>query len=414
MITKFVAIVVVLFINLATAPNALSQITINLPKLPKIGKPKTDAGKTGGGGDVSVRDNSANDNSQGRPKTADRSLVYPPHRPNGTPVLIKNSIYIQAVTHKEYWKMPNQRNYSSWVPKLRFSHFYNNDKRLNYIVEYSNPDGSAWYSERLEQSGTLDAERTVLFQSPSPWGGVIDTKSTAATGIFGFKITNEDTKEVLYQGKFKVGKFGTGYSPQEKNKVDFFVDHDWLMPFGQIGFHHSVSEIGGMPLLVSFWLKGAFEANELEGRIFYQGRQIATTANGGGGVSDYDERRSEFAAAFAPQYMWKRWQFQWNDFLVDNNGTFNRENFPKAFYADKNPGEYTVRIYRGGTQIREMSFTFGSDGKAVAPAYSSQVFMPYYRLVLPAKVIGTAEKWSVNDWKTDAFYGNPVSGFAAQ
>lgn len=401
-------LIAALFVFLSFTTNTVSaQFTIKIPKL-KTEKPKMEQGRT----DANTTNQTSN---QPQPKTADSNLIYKRQTPNDTPVLMKNTIYVQAKTHNEYWKMPNQRNYSSWIPLIRFSHFYNNEKTLNYTVEYFNPDGSTWYSEKLEQSNTQAGDRTVLFQSPSPYGnGVLDTKSTAGTGVYSFKITNQDTKEVLYQGKFKVGKFGTGHSPQEKNKADFYVEHDWLLPFGTIGFHFSNSiEIGGVPPLVSVWLKGMVSANELEGRIFYKGQQIASTKDGGG-ASDYDERTSGFAAAFAPNNIWKRWQFQWSNFLYDNNGTFNRDNYPNAHYADKNPGEYTVKIYRNDKQIRELSFTVGADGKFVVPGYTSQIFMPYHHIVLPVKVTDATEKWNVNSWKTDAFYGNPLSGFTVQ
>lgn len=399
---KYILLIAIAMMISGPANIAAGQFKINFPKI------VTD---TNGKSKQNDRNEEPNTRKNGNTGS---NFVYAPQRPNGTPVLVKSSIYIQAVTTKEYWKMPKQSNYSSWVPRVRFDHFYNNDRKLNYTVEYFNPDGTPWYAEKLEQSNSLDAERCVLFQSPSPWGGVIDTKSTAATGVFSFKITNDDTNETLYQGKFKVGKFSTSHDPQrEKNKVDFYVDHDWIIPFGQIGFHHSISEIGGMPLLASFWLKGDVESNQLEGKVFYKGQQIATTANNGGGVGSVEDRQSEYAAAFAPQTIWKRWEFQWKDFLVDNRGTFNRDNYPSAFYADKNPGEYTVKIFRNGAQIRELTFTVGADGRVVAPAYSGQVFMPYYRTYFPAKITST-DKWSVNDWKTDAFYGNPVNGFTAQ
>jgi hypothetical protein len=119
------------------------------------------------------------------------------------------------------------------------------------------------------------------------------------------------------------------------------------------------------------------------------------------------------SAAFSPSSFWKRWEFQWTKFLVDGNGSFNHDNYPGAFYVDKNPGDYTVKIYRSGAQIRELSFSVGADGRFVQPSYTSQIFMPYYRIILPVKVIGASEKWNVNDWKTDAFYGNPLTGFVA-
>ncbi|MEZ5426863.1 MAG: hypothetical protein R2747_11390 [Pyrinomonadaceae bacterium] len=381
---------------------AAAQFTIKIPQI-KVDKPEKDQPKTN------------NTNGKVDPKTSGSKNIYENQRPTNTPVLLKNSIYVQAKTHDEYWKMPNQKNYSSWVPLIRFNQFYNNEKSLNYAAEYFNPDGSSWYSEDLEQ-GNLSADRTVLFQSPSPYSGTLDTKSTAGTGIYSFKITDRDTKEVIYQGKFKVGKFSRSSNPQEKNKVDFFVDHDWLLPFGMIGFHHSDIEIGGITPLVSVWLKGMVSAGELEGRLFYQGRQIASTKDGDGasGVSDYDERTTQYAPAFAPDNIWKRWQFQWGNFRFDNNGGFNRDYYPNALYADKNPGQYTVKIYRNGAQIRELSFSVGADGKFVAPAYTSQIFLPYHRLIVPVKITGTGEKWDATAWKTGAFYGNPLNGFEGQ
>ncbi|QYO65666.1 hypothetical protein [Leptolyngbya sp. 7M] len=151
--------------------------------------------------------------------------------------------------------MKGQRNYSSWAPLTKFKSFYNEEKPLNYSVAYFNPNGTPWYSEKLEAKGR-NADRTVVYESPSPWGETLDTKSTDATGVFSFKITNDDTKELLYEGKFKVGKFSTANGGQDKNNFEFFLGHDWLMSYGMIGFHHSLDEVGGMPPLMSVWIKG--------------------------------------------------------------------------------------------------------------------------------------------------------------
>jgi hypothetical protein len=339
--------------------------------------------------------------------------IYPNQFPTATPVLLKNSIYVQAKVQDEYWKFPNERDYSSWVPLTRFNFFYNNDKPLNYTVDYFNPDGSLWYSEKLEH-GISSADRTVMLQSPSPYNGIFAKKSTNATGIYSFKITNQDSQELLFQGKFKVGKFSRANRPQEKNKFGFYVEQDWLLPFGMIGFHHSDLEIGGIMPEVSVWLNGLIDANELEGRLFYQGRQIASSKENGSRVNDYDERAADYAAPFLPSQVWKRWQFQWDKFRIDNRGRYNPDYYPNAHYADKNPGEYTVKIYRKGTEIRELNFAVGPDGRFVAPAYTSQIFLPYHRIILPVKVIQPTEKSNPMAWKTDAFYGNPLGGFSAQ
>jgi hypothetical protein len=349
--------------------------------------------------------------STGQPAQTASNPIYKNQFPTPVPVFLKTSIYVQAKVHDEYWKVPNQRDYSSWVPLLRFKQFYNNERQLNYTVDYFNPDGSLWYSEKLEQ-GNSAADRTVMFQSPNPYD-VLNKKSTDATGIYGFKITDQDTRQALFQGKFKVGKFSRAYRPQEKNKFGFYVEQDWLLPFGMIGFHHSDIEIGGVMPEVSVWLNGLIEASELEGRLFYKGAQIATTKEKGG-VSDYDERAADYAAAFAPNQIWKRWLFQWERFRIDNHGRYNPDYYPNAHYFDKNPGDYLVKIYRNGTEIRELSFSVGADGRFVVPAYTKQVFLPYHRFLLPVKVISITEKSNALAWKTDAFYGNPLDGFALQ
>ncbi|HEX6279710.1 MAG TPA: hypothetical protein VFZ49_06790 [Pyrinomonadaceae bacterium] len=402
---RLLVILAIALIHFAVSRAVFAQITINVPKIPKIGKPKPDSGREGN--NTGKENGQVSNNGRSVP-----NLIYGPMRPTSTPAFIKSSVYVQAKTHNEYWKMKGQSNYSSWVPLIRFNQFYNEEKQLNYSVDYVNPDGSAWYSEKLESSGR-NADRTVLYQSPSPWGGVLDTKSTAATGVFSFRIKSDDTGEVIYQGKFKVGKVSTANGRPDKNKFDFFVDHDWLLPYGTIGFHHAIDQSGAMPLLVSFWINGSPDASDLEGRMFFNGKQIASTVDGGG-ASAYDERTTDMLAAFSAKDRWQRWQFQWRNVLFDNNGTFNKENFQNAFFMDKNPGAYTVKVFHKGTQIREMSFTVGADGRYAKPAYSDQVFIPYHTILLPAKVSGADPKTSAVAWKTDSFYGNPIMGFLIQ
>lgn len=384
---------------------AAAQITLKFPKLPKTNKPEQAETKPG-----DDRRNQTAPGATNQPTKPGSGNIYKNQRPTNVPVFLKNTLYVQALAHQEYWKLPNERDYSSWIPMIRFSQFYDNEKPLNYTVEYFNSDGSAWFSENLEQ-GIKAADRTISFKSSNPYER-LKTKSTVGTGIYSFKITDRDTKEVLYQGKFEVGKFSTATRSQEKNKFDFFVEHDWLLPFGMVGFDHGDLEIGGIPVEVSVWLKGMVKADELEGRVFYKGQQInlAQDEINKNVAVDYDERTTEFAAPFAPQNTWKRWLFRWHNFRFDNNGSFQRNTYPNAFYADKNPGEYTVKIYRNGIQIRELGFSIGADGKFIVPDYSNQIPLPYYRIILPVKVLGP-EKWDAASWKTEAFYGNPLSVF---
>jgi hypothetical protein len=310
--------------------------------------------------------------------------------------------------------MPNQSKYSSWVPSLSFDLFYDNKIDVNYVAEYSNPDGSSWFTEELDHSTYDPAPETgtTNYHSKDAFNN-LQTKSTAATGTFGIKITNHDTGEVAFQGKFKVDKFRWDDNLQDKNKFDFFVAHDWLLPIGYVGFNENMGfDIGAKPIDVSVWLKGSIDRNDLEARVFFKGRQIATTANDGGVVNRTEEIGTEHSIYTTDVHDWKLWHFEWTKtFVYENSGQFNHANYPDAFFADKNPGDYIVKIFRKGVQVRELQFSIGPDSRIVDGGYQKPMTLTEYKVIVSVKVIGATEKWNAMAWQTDAFYGNPLTGF---
>ena len=139
-----------------------AQFTIKIPKI-RIQKPDKDESRI-----KDMMTTTTTTIGKTNPQTSDSKLIYTPMRPTNVPVFLKNSIYVQTVAHDEYWKMKGQRDFSSWMPKIRFNQFYNEEKVLNYTVDYSNPDGSPWYSENLESSGRnagFDAQTMRLMQT---------------------------------------------------------------------------------------------------------------------------------------------------------------------------------------------------------------------------------------------------------
>ncbi len=387
--TLLFAIIAALAANTATA-----QFNIKLPKV-KTEKPKTEEARTA--------DPATSETSR---QTSGRR-VYGPVAPTGAPVLIKDSIYLKATEHDEYWKFPNQRNFSSWVPEIRINLYYNDERPLKYTIAYSNPDGSAWFSQDLDYTGDQ-------LRSPNMYD-VLNSKSTNAVGVYSFKITDSESAKVVYQGKFKVGKVSRAYDAvRDKNKFDFFVDYDWVMPFGSVGFDSNDLSKGLNHPFVRVWLKGPIESSELEARVFFNGRQVAASTDGASGnvITTNREFMSNFAPAFAPNNIWKQWQFSWGNFVLENGNPYNKEWYANAHFFDRNPGDYVVKIFRKGVQIREISFAVGADGRFVVPAYASQVPIPNYSFITPVKVLDPSEKWNINSWKTDAFFANPVSGFS--
>jgi hypothetical protein len=388
-----------------------AQFPIKIPKL-KVDKPKQEQPKP-----VENRTNQdAPDQTQPKPQTGGSKKIYGYVPPPEKPVFIKDSLYIQASVSnaRRFREVPKEKDYKIWVPTVRFNIFYDENKEVNYEAQYYNPDGSLWFSEPL--TGMTD-----IASHSDNTNQMLKTKPSVGTGIYGIKINNKETGETIFQGKFKVGKFlPPGYKPYD---VDFFVEHDWLLPFGYVGFPDSefngINDFGSFEVIVSAWLKGDFKLADVEARIFYKGQQIAVGTESWDVVKGpsslfWGQRESRYAIYSPALHSWKLWNFQWKNFRFANGGTFNRDNYPNAHYADENRGEYTVKIYHKGAQVRELKFTVEADGRLNDGGFAKQMFLMHHKILVPVKVIGASEKWNATAWKTDAFYGNPLTGFTVQ
>lgn len=389
---------------------AAAQFPIKIPKMPKVEKPKTESTQP------------TNTPSTSAPSTSSRGSAGKSHqydfiRPTAQVLLVKDSIYIQAETTDDYWKTPGVKT-SSWVPKVQFNVFYDWVAELPYVAEYFNPDGSLWFSEDLEL-GRPAADLAVRSQSKRDTTYKMrDTKSTTATGVYGIKITNSATKEVMFQGKFKIGKFPRPW--KGKTSQEFYVDHDWLMPIGTVSFHFSNfsgQDLGqNFPVEVGMWFKKATGSTDhgREAKLFYKGQQIATT----GRLQANETRASDTGNLSGELHHWARWDFQWlfdgrvGDVTIDNGGSYHPDNMPKSYFVDRNPGEYTVKVFDKGVQVREAKFTMGADGRIVDGGFHKPGYLTYHKVMIPVTIMAGAEKYNATAWKTEAFYGNPLTGFS--
>jgi hypothetical protein len=89
-----------------------------------------------------------------------------------------------------------------------------------------------------------------------------------------------------------------------------------------------------------------------------------------------------------------------------------KEKHPNTLFTGDLTGEFTVKVFYKGAQVREARFALAADGAPIRTPLSDQVFSTIS--LIPVKATGTAEKWNPNAWKTDLFYGNPLSGFTVQ
>jgi hypothetical protein len=314
--------------------------------------------------------------------------------PTETPILLPEMLEVQT-----------RRQDGKWYPNVRFQVAYGGESRLRYKAEYSLPTGAPWYSETLEQK--WDGP---IYLIESAYDSEKAAKAVPTDGLFGLKITNMRDNSTAFQGKFRVTRFRQENASDARD-VDYSVDHDWALPIGYTNISWSV-ERGpvdqGTPG-VRMWFKGGIKTDDLEARLFRDGQQIATTDEGGR-VGIAERRFSEYAGK-NPALNWQLLEFSWPSkllFIASERARDYTANEGKL-YLNQMPGEYTVKVYHQGEQVREMKFRI-ADGDFAGVGVSLPNGLRTYRVVLPVRVMGAVDKWNPTRWKTEAFYGNPPAG----
>lgn len=330
-----------------------------------------------------------------------------PERPQATdvPVLLRSTLEIRADLSNKYWKLPNESNYTSWIPEVRFKVFYKGATRLRYKAEYFLPDGKPWFDEMLEQ-GMIDNGKQTVELNPSRAADKFTNRATDAVGTYGIKISDTRDDSVLFQGKFKVNKFKYGPAiPMFKNQYCFYVEQDWNIPIGYVWLDWDTA--AAYPT-VSVWIKGDNRPGDIEGRLFYKGEQIATTDNRGRVLNN--ESRRPNVPENKDLTHFQRWDLSWYG-IVYGPSQEARNRHREAKFINDMDGDYTVKIFLKGQQIREVNFSVAG-GKLADNGIAKNNKLGDHMIIVPVKVLSTAEKWNANSWKTDAFYGNPLTGFS--
>lgn len=393
-----------------------AQFTV---KIPKIGQPKPSPSPSSPQADPPMRTMPVRtaQADPGRttppaPAGAARTTASAPARwtkATENPVVLKTTLDIRCDTENRYWKMPGESNYTSWIPQVRFNVLYAGTAKLRLTAEYFLPDGTPWFSEMVKQNKASAAEQTVELITDRV-GDRFTNRSTNATGLFGVKITDTRDGSVLFQGKFRVGKFKYGPNiPMFKNQHDFYVEQDWNMPFGYVWLNSSTDRNAPLPT-ASMWIKGETRLDDLEARLFLNGEQIATTDDMGEARSV--QQRYPNSLENKETHRWEFFDFAWYKFRYAATPQ-GRKMYANARMMNDTDGDYTVKVFHKGVQIRELSFKVAG-GEYVDSGVGEKNGFAENKVIVPVKILGTKDKWSATQWKTDAFYGNPPSGFMPQ
>ncbi|HLY62966.1 MAG TPA: hypothetical protein VKV95_19645 [Terriglobia bacterium] len=234
-----------------------------------------------------------------------------------------------------------------------------------------------------------EGDRGFAFQGPVYTGPV----------TFNIHMRNEvqGTNASVFAGKMKVGKT----SSKNPNEITYYVDEDWRIPIGYIFLVKAENNNGsGGPGTSMFhallWFRGT--ARDVEAHVLYQGKEV--------GKSNICS-----AAATRGNNMWKGYDCHFDH--VYNLSVPQGWPDQGIHLLTKNPGEYEIKVLAGGHLTRSIKFTVDQNGKfdngiATANMLGSD------KVIVPVQVLGVEDgTWNKAAWKTDAFYGNPLSGFTA-
>src|ERR1044072_7979139 len=172
----------------------------------------------------------------------------------------------------------------------------------------------------------------------------MNSKAVAASGLYAVKISNQKTGEVIFQGKFKVNKLLIfPGEARHKNHFQFYVDNDWSLAVGYVGFDRTWIGSDTAPPMIFLWFKGRLNKEDLEARLYQNGQEIATTDNGGNILAN--EERGRDCEYLFDKCHYHLWTFYWDKFRVLNSEkvAFVRQKNPTVKFTNDLPGDYTVK-----------------------------------------------------------------------
>ena len=336
------------------------------------------------------------------------------------PTIAKDSVQVTAFTLSSY---KGDFKVFSWVP------------RLNLRVNGPIASGSQLYAEFSTGAGPwvkFDC-KTDEIQAGRWWetecggrDGIAEDKGLTYTGPVSFtiKMRNElaGGDVTLFSGKAKVAKVHSNETgPNFVNHFVYYVDQDWNLPIGYVFLEpDDVSEWKKPKLAFAVWargeLNGSFEPHLFHngkevGKMFYQGEQVGTPSCGTNEVEDNPTHITEPHG----QFIWTRMKCDFSSVRAWNKtGEPNEGMFGPLHLFSENPGEYEIKMLYKGHLVRSMKFSVDAEGKLVDNGIAKSNKLGNNRIIVPVQVLGDSDgQWDKMAWKTDAFYGNPLSGFTA-
>jgi hypothetical protein len=335
------------------------------------------------------------------------------------PTLAKDSLQVTAFTNNVYHK-----NYDvwSWVPRMEYRVNGPIASGSQLYAEFTLPGSGAWVKFDCQTEETQPGR---TFKTECGGRDIPEDKSTTYTGPvnFAIKLRNElaGSDMTLFTGKLKVNKAHSNESgPKVVNHFVYYVEHDWNLPIAYV--YLTPDDTRGMKypqLNIAFWVRGEpvnfqphlFYQGKEVGKMFYQGEEVGKA----GCEADVELTTTQYVADTVPQKAkWSRVRCNFPSVRGWDKTGEEPGMFGPLYSMAANPGEYEFKLLWNNHLARSIKFTFSADG-LTDNGIATNNKLGSQRVIVPVQIIGDQDgPWDRMAWKTDAFYGNPLTGFTAQ
>ena len=337
------------------------------------------------------------------------------------PTIAKDSVQVTAFTLSSY---KGDYKIFSWVPRMQFRVNGPIASGSQLYAEFTVPGIGPWVKFDCK---TQETQKGYWWQ-PECGGrdGIAEDKGITYTGPVSFtiKMRNElmGGDVTLFTGKMKVAKVHSNETgPDYVNHFVYYVDQDWNLPIGYVFYDRDDVAGWNKPLFsFAFWTRGEingsfephlFHAGKEVGKMFSDGEQVGKPSCGTSEVEDNPTHITEPHG----QFIWTRLKCSfstvrgWNKTGEPNTGMFG-----PMYLMSENAGDYEIKILYKGHLVRSIKFAVDADGKITDNGIATTNKLGNNRVIVPVQVLGDSDgPWDKNAWKTDAYYGNPLTGFTA-
>lgn len=332
------------------------------------------------------------------------------------PTIAKDSVQVTAYTNGAY---KGSYDTWSWVPQMQFRVNGPIPSGSQLYAEFTMPGAGPWVKFDCK---TEETEAGRWWKTECGGRDIPEDKSSTYTGpvSFAIKMRNElaGGDATLFTGKMKVGKVHSNEIKTGKfaNHFVYYVDHDWNLPIGYVFLTDDGDEWKKPEFNIAFWVRG--EAVNMQPHLFYQGKEVGKMMYQGeevgkaGCEAELENGTTHFVDDSVPQKAkWARVICSFPNVRGWDKTGEAPGMFGPLYVLGANPGEYEFKLLWNNHLARSIKFNVQPGGKldngiAAANKLGSD------RTIVPVQIIGDQDgQWDKAAWKTDAFYGNPLTGF---